>query len=111
NPGQPGTPAAESQVNLRPKVLTIGIQREPPSFNAYLTQGGSTTGGATQVFPIAHDYLMVEADKAGGRWEPRLAAERIAVERGTWQVNPDGSMDTTWKLRPRVTWQDGTPFT
>ena len=26
-------------------------------------------------------------------------------------VNPDGTMQTTWKLRPGVTWHDGTPFT
>lgn len=26
-------------------------------------------------------------------------------------LNPDGTMDTTWKLRPNEKWHDGTPFT
>jgi peptide/nickel transport system substrate-binding protein len=30
---------------------------------------------------------------------------------GTWQLNPDGTMDTTWRIHPGVTWHDGTPFT
>ncbi len=111
-PAQPGPGATErTEAARRPKVLTIGIQREPPSFNPYLSQGGSTTGGATQVFLIAHDYLIMEADRVAGKWEPRLATEHVSVEQGTWRVNPDGTMDTTWTLRPNVKWQDGAPFT
>jgi peptide/nickel transport system substrate-binding protein len=101
----------QSEEPRRPKVLAIGVQREPPGFNPYVTQGGSTTGGATQVFLIAHDYLMVEADRSAGTWDARLATEQVAVERGTWRLNPDGTMETIWKLRPNITWQDGTPFT
>jgi peptide/nickel transport system substrate-binding protein len=41
---------------------------------------------------------------------PRLAQEVISVENGTWRVNPDGTMDTIWKLRPNVKWQDDVPF-
>jgi len=26
-------------------------------------------------------------------------------------VNPDGTMDTAWRLRPNVKWHDGAPFT
>lgn len=29
----------------------------------------------------------------------------------TWRALPDGRMETTWKLRPRLTWQDGQPLT
>lgn len=111
-PPPPGAGLPEQpEVARRPKTLTIGIQREPPSFNPYLTQGGSTTGGATQVFLIAHDHLIIEADKVAGKWEPRLATEHVSVEKGTWRVNPDGTMDTTWALRPNVKWQDGAAFT
>jgi ABC-type transport system substrate-binding protein len=27
----------------------------------------------------------------------------------TWRVEPDGRMQTTYRLRPNLTWQDGTP--
>src|SRR5439155_17572422 len=29
----------------------------------------------------------------------------------SWQVFPDGRMETTYKLRPNLTWHDGTPLT
>ena len=34
-----------------------------------------------------------------------------SVENGLWQVLEDGRMVTTWKLKPGVTWHDGTPLT
>lgn len=42
--------------------------------------------------------------------EPWLAVERPSTEKGTWQVNPDGTMVTTWRLRPNIKWHDGTAF-
>jgi peptide/nickel transport system substrate-binding protein len=56
-----------------------------------------------------HDFLVVH-DGSGG-YHPQLAVEVPSIEKGTWRLNPDGTMDTTWKIRPNVTWQDGTPFT
>ena len=37
-------------------------------------------------------------------------ATQNAVERGTWLLHPDGTMDVTWRLRPTIKWHDGTPF-
>lgn len=59
--------------------------------------------------PIAHDFLMVRNDKY--EYQPQLAIGRISLDDGTWRVNPDGSMETTWKLRPDIKWHDGTLFT
>src|SRR5439155_22856484 len=67
-----------------------------------------SSNGLTLIKQIPHDQLMVVNDR--GAWIPRLAAERIAVDGGTWRVNADGSMETIWKLRPNIRWQDGTPF-
>ena len=33
------------------------------------------------------------------------------LENGGVRLRADGGMDVTWKLRPGVTWHDGTPFT
>ena len=41
--------------------------------------------------------------------QPRLAAELPSRENGTWTVNPDGTMRTTWKIRPTAAWHDGRP--
>jgi peptide/nickel transport system substrate-binding protein len=89
-----------------PKVLTIGISDEPKDFYGF---GGINGGGISQVPPIALDTLVYQTGK--GEFLPLLATEQISLEKGTWRVNPDGSMDTTWKLKPGVKWHDGTPFT
>lgn len=104
-PGQRTGPQA-------PRILTVAINREPVAFFGFGELGGGTSsgeGGLHNPPKIAHDNLVRENDK--GVFEPRLAAEGIAVEGGTWRVNADGTMDTIWKLRPNVKWQDGTPFT
>src|SRR5205085_12550316 len=115
NPGpapaaQPGAPAPPAAVPAAaPKGLVVGILREPVSLITDVTGGNVSGGGANQVQYIAHDFLTVQDEH--GAWQPRLATEALSVERGTWRLNPNGSMDTTWKLRPGVRWQDGTPFT
>ena len=40
-----------------------------------------------------------------------LATKLPSLADGDWVLNPDSSMDVTWKLRPGVRWHDGTPFT
>lgn len=91
-----------------PKVLTVAIQREPAGLG--ITTGeGSAAGGAANVDAIARDSLTAEFEV--NKYRAQLAAELPSLERGTWRINPDGSMDTTWKLRPNIKWHDGTPFT
>jgi len=90
-----------------PKILTIGVQREHTPF--VLSPGGSGPGGSVVGRGIAHGELVVQTD--GGNYQPQLAVEQLSVERGTWVINPDGSMDTTWRIYPNIKWHDGTPFT
>jgi peptide/nickel transport system substrate-binding protein len=106
---QPAT-SGEAQPS-GPKTLTVAIQGEPTSFDASLTGAAAdrTLGGVTNLQYIVHDGLT---SRTGAQsYEPRLALEAPTVEKGTWVVNPDGSMDMTWKLRPNIKWQDGSPFT
>jgi peptide/nickel transport system substrate-binding protein len=106
-----GAPQGAGQESRReptaPKTLTIGIAQEPTDFYGFA--GSFGFGGVRQVPPIALDTLVVQNGK--GEYQPLLAAEQISVERGTWKLNDDGTMDTIWKLRPNVVWHDGTPFT
>jgi ABC-type transport system substrate-binding protein len=44
-------------------------------------------------------------------WVPQLAVEQISADRGTWTVNPDNTMDTTWRIHPNIKWHDGALFT
>lgn len=41
---------------------------------------------------------------------PRLAEELPSLDKGTWQLNPDGTMVTIWKVRPNIKWHDGTSY-
>ncbi|HZT08511.1 MAG TPA: ABC transporter substrate-binding protein [Chloroflexota bacterium] len=43
--------------------------------------------------------------------QARLAEAVPALENGLWTFLPDGRMQTTWRIRPDVTWHDGEPFT
>src|SRR6266545_2209505 len=46
-----------------------------------------------------------------GEARPLLAAELPSRDNGTWSVNPDGTMETVWALRPNARWHDGQPVT
>jgi peptide/nickel transport system substrate-binding protein len=43
--------------------------------------------------------------------EPWMAEERPTIEKGSWQVNADGTMVTNYRLRPGIRWHDGVAFT
>jgi peptide/nickel transport system substrate-binding protein len=66
-------------------------------------------GAAQQITEIAHNWLTTTNERS--ELEPVLATELPTLEKGTWRVHPDGTMEATWKLHPNVKWHDGTPFT
>jgi peptide/nickel transport system substrate-binding protein len=111
----PGTSGASSPSGAQQsaavgaKVLTVGLQREPVVLVDRVRPDVGRGGGISHVFNIAHDYLTVMDDH--GEFIPQLATALPSPEAGTWQVHPDGSMTMTWKLQPRASWHDGTPFT
>jgi peptide/nickel transport system substrate-binding protein len=48
---------------------------------------------------------------AEGELQPQLAQAVPTLENGLWRVLPDGTMETTWKLKPNLKWHDDTPLT
>jgi peptide/nickel transport system substrate-binding protein len=84
-------------------LLIVGYDREPDTLNRFSThilediqscvvEGLTTTDETMEVIPL-------------------LAASVPTLANGGVTVRADGGMDVTWKLRPNVTWHDGTPFT
>jgi peptide/nickel transport system substrate-binding protein len=107
-PGAPAQPAgsapgAQPQAQT-PKVLTIGLQRELTGFAEFESGGGGIAAP-----DIAHDVLVRRTHN--GDILPGLAVAKPSPADGTWTINPDGTMDVTWKIHPNVKWHDGTPFT
>lgn len=103
-PGGPGVQVAPAA----PKVLTIAIRQEAATIEGFTGEGGSS-GGAGEVKFMVHGHLAVRDSVDAVR--PQLAVELPSIEKGTWRVGADGTMDTTWKLHPGVKWHDGAPFT
>jgi peptide/nickel transport system substrate-binding protein len=103
-----GAPNAQrDQASRAPKILTLAIVRPVETFVSDFG-GTASISGADKVPYIVHDQLVVANDK--GAYVSQLA-DQVSVERGTWRLNPDGTMETVWRLRPSIKWHDGTPFT
>src|SRR4029453_4150041 len=89
-----------------PKTITIGIIAEPTGIGPFSSH--TSGGGAHQVEEIAQRYL-VGLDNQSQPY-PELAAEVPDADLGTWTIAPDGTMETTYRLRTGVKWHDGTPM-
>ena len=107
-PQPPGGPAAEQPPPRgEPKVvIVVG----PDALSGFGSRNPSGTGSnaATQLVEAG---LAVPDERLGGQAVPQLAEAFPSRDRGTWIVNPDGSMETTYRLRPNLTWHDGAPLT
>jgi len=88
-----------------PKILNM-VAGEPTVIGNF---PGVKGGGGGREGQIPNELLTMIDPR--GEVVPRIAQEVISVENGTWKINPDGTMDTIWKIRPNVKWQDGHPFT
>lgn len=53
---------------------------------------------------------LVQRNLTNLQWQGWMAEDLPSLEKGTLQLNPDGTMVATWKLRPNIKWHDGTPF-
>jgi len=103
-PRQASTGGESSAAPRAPKIMTL-VANE-----GYVTDFpgvmGRRPGGIEW---ILHNYLVLRNDR--DEFVPQLAVEQISVDKGTWRVNADGTMETTWRIHPNVKWHDGTPFT
>ena len=95
----PGSAAPE-------RTLNIAIEAEPTSIAAiYPGIAGRSTTFQVRSF---NGFLDLIDDRGEAR--PYLAEALPALGTDTWQVFPDGRMQTTYHLRPNLRWHDGTPF-
>jgi peptide/nickel transport system substrate-binding protein len=96
--GDPRPPAKTITVAIAASIKTLG----GPNL-------GSVLGGLAYVTEI-HTISLV-AIHPDGSLEPRLATQLPSLSDGSLAVLPDGTMQTTWHLRPDAVWHDGQPFT
>lgn len=94
----------ETPASSGPKILHVLLVGEPRALTVWQE---STTGGVVNIHELLTNGLLTV--NASSEPLPRLAVEVPSVERGSWKVHPDGTMETTYRLQPRALWHDGTP--
>lgn len=107
-PAAPSAPGGAARPLSAPRTLTLALEDEPTDpFVGSLNTGASTIAGNLR---LAVHQALARHDDAGGL-HPMLATELPSQEKGTWVVRPDGTMQTTYRIHPNVTWHDGAPLT
>ncbi len=96
-----GTP----DVNAR-KTLVVAVRGEPPSIASKPVIAFS--GSLDNPRELFNANLDVRDER--GVTHPVLAEALPQLNTETWRVFPDGRMETTHKLKPNLTWHDGTPL-
>src|SRR3954447_365924 len=99
-------PAARAPAASKTLIMGRYSTNEPTAaINPFGT--GGTAGGAD--FPYIFHAGLTLYDPSSNL-QPWLASKVPTIEDGDWAVFPDGHMELTWKLRPGITWHDGTPL-
>jgi peptide/nickel transport system substrate-binding protein len=81
----------------------VAVRGEPPSLaSAPLAAYSESLARPRDLFNATLDVLD-ELD----RRHPVLAEALPQLDTDTWRVLPDGRMETTYRLKPNLTWQDG----
>ncbi len=88
-------PASAASTPIKGGTLTVGIYQEPPTIDPHVS--GSATAG--RVMRHIFDTLVYQSEP--GKFDAGLAT--------SWST-PDAGKTWTFKLRPGVTFHDGTPF-
>jgi len=101
-----GGEASQAGQTTTKQTLVMAAVGEPSDLGGFV---GAARGGAGPIKNVLHDNLVARDDNLNRH--ALLAVELPTVEKGTWKVNPDGSMDVTWKIPANVKWHDGVAFT
>jgi len=93
------------------KHVTAAIMSDPRTLrNTVNTAGGAGEApGVDTIQELLHVGLATTDGR--GRLNARLAEDVPSIENGMWVVAPDGTMQTTWKIRAGAVWHDGVPVT
>ncbi len=112
-PAPQAAPGGQTQDQAQPAVAQTGrtlrlvIRAEPASIaGTILIPTGISTGSQRRIFNAG--LLLEDGD---GVYQPYLAEAVPQLNTESWRLFPDGKMEMTYRLRPNLTWHDGTPLT
>src|SRR3954464_14784582 len=98
-PGQPAAPTINRTLVMAGRAETPSVASRP------LRVFGLTSSTVSRLFNAGLALRDGE-----GNYRPYLAEALPQLNTDSWKVSPDGRMETTYRLRPNLTWHDGTPF-
>jgi len=109
-PSGPATsrPVAESgqaPSPAQPKTLAVAVRYEANDLGAN-TVGRRPSPAIKRLFNAGLSLI-----DGKGQTQLYLASSLPQLNTGSWRVEPDGRMETTYTLKPNLTWQDGQPLT
>src|SRR5947207_6614139 len=97
-------PAPEARQPSR--ALVMAVRYEPANLASKpLRESGSGVSSTTRLFNAELDL-----EDGHGTVRPYLAEALPQLNSDTWRVLPDGRMETTYRLKPNLTWHDGAPL-
>ena len=111
--GRPDAPSpGASDAAPRPAVqrTLIMIENALPTDFAALRLAGSSTGVAFNI-PATIFNATLSVNDERGRTSPFLAEALPQLDTDTWKLFPDGTMETTYRLKQNLSWHDGQALT
>jgi len=88
------------------RTLVIGLRGEPPSL------AERSVVPFTNALRVPLKLFNATLDSADEQEKafPYLAEALPQLNTDTWRLFPDGRMETTYRLKPQLTWHDGAPL-
>ncbi|MEA2639239.1 MAG: peptide/nickel transport system substrate-binding protein, partial [Chloroflexota bacterium] len=100
--------ASAPQAPATPKRVVAAIPGSPTNFYQKFNLS-STIRGVEELEELVNSGFSIL--DAQGHSQARLAEQVPTLDNGLWKLLPDGTMETTWKIRQGAIWHDGTPVT
>jgi peptide/nickel transport system substrate-binding protein len=105
-----GAPPSEQpnpgRIQSRNLVLIAQAQPDSVAAKSLRRTGGRRIDGTLRLFNAG---LAIHDDRH--EYHPYLAEALPQLNTPSWLVHPDGRTETTYQLRPSLTWHDGAPLT
>src|SRR3954462_10871306 len=95
-----GATGDQAAPQAAPKRIVAAVRGDPRTLSDAINNAaaGSTSAGVRELEQLVNSGLLVL--DLQGNLQPMLAESVPTLENGAWKLLPDGSMETTWKIKP-----------